>query len=248
MMNLHPLTRPPSEPQVSFLLLSGGVGARAAHHEPKQFYKLAGHPMLAHSLIAAVRSPHVAEILINAPAGFEARTQQIMQAYCGSVPFQVLSGGKTRQESCAALVEAASLEIVVLHEAARPFVNSEMLAELIHCEAANAGYCHAIAFSMCQIDTDTRMVQHGVSRDKVFDIQLPQKFDRGTLRAAHANAQASGAAYNEDSVMVVEMTGEPVMALEGFSRNRKVTTPEDFVIAQEMMKGFHTQRKAYAHD
>ncbi|MDA5558024.1 IspD/TarI family cytidylyltransferase [Shimia sp. MMG029] len=246
-MNLHPLTRPQRTPQVSFLLLSGGVGARAEHHEPKQFYKLAGHPMLAHSLIAAVRSPYVAEILINAPAGYEARTRQIMEAYCGSVPFQVVPAGQTRQESCAALVEAARHAQIVLHEAARPFLNPEMLEELITCESQNAGYCHAIAFSMCRIDSETRLVQRGVSREKVFDIQLPQKFDRSTLRKAHAAARAAGAAYNEDTVMVVEMTGQPVQSLEGFSRNRKVTTPEDFVIAQEMMKGFHSNRKAFAH-
>ncbi|MBO9398951.1 2-C-methyl-D-erythritol 4-phosphate cytidylyltransferase [Shimia sp. R9_2] len=247
-MNLHPLTRPLCTPRVSFLLLSGGVGARAEHHEPKQFYKLAGHPMVAHSLIAAVRSPHVAEVLINAPEGFEERTQQLMEAYCGRLPFQVVPAGATRQESCAALAAAASHDVVVLHEAARPFINPEMLSDLIACEAENAGYCHAIAFSMCRIDTETRQVRRGVSRDRVFDIQLPQKFDRATLQKAHVAARNTGAVYNEDSVMVVEMTGQPVQALEGFSRNRKVTTPEDFVIAQEMMKGFHSNRKAAAHD
>jgi 2-C-methyl-D-erythritol 4-phosphate cytidylyltransferase len=247
-MNLHRLTRPHCDPQVSFLLLSGGVGARSEHHEPKQFYKLAGHPMLAHSLIAAVRSPYVGEILVNTPAGYEARTEEILQAYCGSVPFRVLPAGETRQESCARLAAAARHDLVVLHEAARPFLNPEMLAELITCEAQNAGYCHAIAFSMCRIDSDSRMVRRGVSREKVFDIQLPQKFTRETLCQAHAAARAAGAAYNEDSVMVVEMTGAPVRALDGFSRNRKITTPEDFLIAQEMMKGFHSQRKAVAHD
>ncbi len=247
-MSLHRLTRPQPEPQVSFLLLSGGVGSRSNHHEPKQFYKLAGHPMIAHSIIAAVRTPHVAEIIVNAPDGFEERTREIMEAYCAGLPYKILPAGASRQESCDTLVEAAEKDVVVLHEAARPFISVDMLTDLITCEAANAGYCHAISFSMCRIDPETRQVMRGVSRDKVFDIQLPQKFDRATLRAAHATARDKGKAYNEDSVMVVELTKQPVLSLEGSSRNRKVTTPEDFIIAEGMMKDFHSKGKVTTHE
>lgn len=247
-MSLHRLTRPMPEPQVSFLLLSGGVGSRSNHHEPKQFYKLAGHPMIAHSIIAAVRTPHVAEIIVNAPEGFAERTREIMDAYCAGLPYKILPAGDTRQESCEALVLAASQDVVVLHEAARPFISVDMMTDLITNEAQNAGYCHAIAFSMCRIDTDTREIKRGVSRDKVFDIQLPQKFDRDTLVAAHEKARKKGKAYNEDSVMVVKMTKQPVLSLEGSSRNRKVTTPEDFIIAEGMMKDFHSKGKVTAND
>ncbi|MBO6897612.1 MAG: 2-C-methyl-D-erythritol 4-phosphate cytidylyltransferase [Shimia sp.] len=246
-MSLHRLTRPQPEPQVSFLLLSGGVGSRSNHHEPKQFYKLAGHPMIAHSIIAAVRTPHVAEIIVNAPEGFEDRTREIMDAYCAGLPYKILPAGETRQESCETLLAAAQKDVVVLHEAARPFISVDMLTDLITCDAENAGYCHAIAFSMCRIDPETRQVMRGVSRDKVFDIQLPQKFDRATLSAAHAKAREKGKAYNEDSVMVVKMTKQPVLSLEGSSRNRKVTTPEDFIIAEGMMKDFHSKGKVTAH-
>ncbi|GAA6179860.1 MULTISPECIES: IspD/TarI family cytidylyltransferase [unclassified Shimia] len=247
-MSLHRLTRPIPEPQVSFLLLSGGVGSRSQHHEPKQFYKLAGHPMIAHSIIAAVRTPHVAEVIVNAPEGFEERTREIMEAYCAGLPFKILPAGTTRQESCEILLDAAEKDVVVLHEAARPFVSVDMLTDLITSEAENAGYCHAIAFSMCKIDTDTRMVRSGVSREKVFDIQLPQKFGRATLQTAHATARKKGKVYNEDSVMVVKMTGRPVLSLEGSSRNRKVTTPEDFIIAEGMMKDFHSKGKVTTYD
>lgn len=247
-MNLHRLTRPRPEPQVSLLLLSGGVGSRSNHHEPKQFYKLAGHPMIAHSIIAAVRTPHVAEIVVNAPEGFERRTEELMEAYCAGLPFKIIAAGATRQDSCRALVEAAQQDIVILHEAARPFISVDMLTDLILCEQKNAGFCHAISFSMCSIDAETRQIRSGVSRDEVFDIQLPQKFDRANLRAAHASALAEGKHYNEDSVMVVDLTGQPVLSLEGSSRNRKVTTPEDFLIAEGMMKDFHSKGKVTTHD
>ncbi|MFY0658879.1 MAG: 2-C-methyl-D-erythritol 4-phosphate cytidylyltransferase [Shimia sp.] len=247
-MSLHRLTRPHPEPQVSFLLLSGGIGSRSNHHEPKQFYKLAGHPMIAHSIIAAVRTPNVAEIVVNAPEGFEERTREIMEAYCAGLPYKIVPAGATRQESCEALVAAAEKDVVVLHEAARPFISVDMLADLIENDAENAGYCFAISFSMCRIDTETRLVKRGVSREKVFDIQLPQKFARATLLAAHEKARKKGKNYNEDSVMVVKMTKQPVLSLEGSSRNRKVTTPEDFIIAEGMMKDFHSKGKVTPHD
>ena len=247
-MSLHRLTRPHPEPQVSFLLLSGGVGARSNHHEPKQFYKLAGHPMVAHSIIAAVRTPNVVEIVVNAPKGYEERTLEIMEAYCAGLPYKIIPAGETRQESCEALVAAAEKDVVVLHEAARPFIRVDMLSDLIENEAENAGYCLAISFSMCRINTETRLVKRGVSREKVFDIQLPQKFARDTLLAAHAKARKKGKSYNEDSVMVVKMTKQPVLSLEGSSRNIKITTPEDFIIAEGMMKDFHSKGKVPAHD
>lgn len=246
-MSLHRLTRPPQDPQVSFLLLAGGVGARSQHHEPKQFYKLAGHSMLAHAVIAAVRTPNVAEVIVNAPEGYEARTQEIMEAYCAGVPFKILPAGDTRQESCEILAAAASQQIVVLHEAARPFICVEMLTDLIAHEATNAGYCRAISFSMCRVDPTTKQVCEGVSREEVFDIQLPQKFDRTVLQEAHAKARAQGQSYNEDSVMVVEMTGQQVLSMAGSSRNLKVTTPEDFAIAGGLMQDFHTNRKVSAY-
>jgi 2-C-methyl-D-erythritol 4-phosphate cytidylyltransferase len=87
-----------------------------------------------------------------------------------------------------------------------------------------------------------------VSRETVFDIQLPQKFSRETLRAAHAKARKKAKTYNEDSVMVVKMTKQPVLSLEGSSRNIKITTPEDFIIAEGMMKDFHSKGKVSAHD
>lgn len=225
---------PETLPSVSFLLLSGGVGERSGHHEPKQFYELHGHPMIAHSIIPAVREPRIGEIITNAPAGFEDRMHEVMQAYCGGKPYKVLPTGSTRQESCHKLVQSAVYETVLLHEAARPFVDLKTYQQLLDAPEPNAGYCYPISFSMCRIDPKTKQIKKGVSRDKVFDIQLPQKFERDTLNRAHQVALEKGKAFNEDAVMVVKMVDEPVLSLVGSSRNRKITTPEDFIIAEQV--------------
>ncbi|MBX3570223.1 MAG: 2-C-methyl-D-erythritol 4-phosphate cytidylyltransferase [Rhizobiaceae bacterium] len=224
-----------SKNAVSLLLLSGGVGQRSRHHEPKQFYELAGHPLIAYPIIAAVKVERIAEIVVNAPEGYEARTEQILASYCGSKAYKILPAGQTRHESSRILTEAATYDTVVLHEAARPFVDKDMLQNLLDCGAANAGYCLPIPFSMCQIDPETKMVQKGVPRDMVYNIQLPQLFERSTLAAAHRAAAERGLIYTEDTIMCLEMVGAKIMSLQGASKNLKVTTWEDFSLAEQIM-------------
>ncbi|QCO55817.1 2-C-methyl-D-erythritol 4-phosphate cytidylyltransferase [Pseudorhodobacter turbinis] len=229
-----------SQKPASLLLLSGGVGARSQHHEPKQFFELCGHPMMAYAVIAATKIDAISEILVNAPKEFHDRTHEIMANYCGGKPFKVLDCGKTRQESSFILAQAAQYDTILLHETARPFVTREMYQTLLDDLEGNAGYFHDIPFSMCKIDLKTKMVVKGVSRAKVFDVQLPQKFNRESLIEAHHAALAAGKAYTEDSVMVTKMTEAKVHALIGSSRNLKVTSREDFTIAENLMKSKKT--------
>lgn len=224
------------EPSISFLLFSGGVGSRSGHHEPKQFFELAGHPMIAYSLMAANSVDQIGEVIINAPEGFESRTRAIAEKYCPSKSIKIIPAGVTRHESSLLLAQSAQYNSVVLHEAARPFVTSEMLLELIGCDDANAGFCQPIAFSMCEIDISSGQMVKGVPRDAVFNIQLPQIFDRSVLLLAHIHSKEIGTMFTEDAIMVVEMTGEPVRALSGSTTNLKVTTPEDFLVSDTLLE------------
>ena len=220
----------------SLLILSGGVGSRSKHHEPKQFYELSGHPLVAHTVIAAVRLDQIDEIVINAPEGYEERTRQIMEHYSGGKPFSVVPAGKTRQQSSRILAEAAKNEVLILHEAARPFVTRDMFVGLLESAHHNVGYFFDIPFSMCRIDRETNKITKGVSRDKVFNVQLPQKFSKSVLLEAHRKAAKKSKIYTEDAVMVVRNTSADVHALPGTSRNRKITTQEDFLVAEQIMK------------
>lgn len=220
----------------SLLLLNGGVGSRIKHSEPKQFYEIHGHPIMAYTIIAATRIDAITEIVLNAPKGYEERTREILEHYAGGKPTKIVEGGKSRQDSTRILVQAASNPRVILHETARPMVTAQMYQALLDHEGDNAGYFDDIPFSMCRIDQKTQTVKKNVRREKVFNIQLPQKFDRETLLKAHAAAQDAGKTFTEDAVLVHKMTDAPVHALSGDSRNIKVTTPKDLVIASQLMK------------
>lgn len=222
----------------SLLVLSGGIGQRSAHHEPKQFFELNGHPLIAYTLIAAMQVDEIAEIVVNAPPGYEDRTAAILAAYCAAKPYRIVQPGKSRQESCHILAEAASHPQVIVHEAARPFISPATLRKLIAQDAPNCGYFLPLSFSICKISPITGLVVHGVPRDEINNVLLPQKFDRKTLCEAHEKARALGKTFTEDAVMCVEMLGAQVRALEGEARNIKITTREDFIIAEQINRSY----------
>lgn len=222
--------------KISFLLLSGGIGARSKHSEPKQFFVLSGHPMIAYSLMAAAAISEIDEILINYPAGYEDLTHKIAEQYCAGKVIKIIAGGRTRQHSSRKLAQAASHNTLILHEAARPFVDEAMLRCLIEYSADNVSYCQPIPFSMCRVDPVTGHLIENVPRETTLNIQLPQKFLRKDLLAAHEYASAQGKEYTEDAMMVVDSGGQSVLSLPGSSWNLKVTSPEDFKIAESMLE------------
>lgn len=224
------------EPLVSFLLFSGGVGARSGHHEPKQFFDVSGHPLIAYALLAAGGVERIGEIIINAPEGFEDRTREIAEKYCPQKRIVVVPGGATRHESSLILAQAAQYDALVLHEAARPFIDSKMVLELIECTDANAGFCQPIPFSMCEVDNLTGYMSKGIPRETAFNIQLPQKFDRETLLSAHKRSMELEKMFTEDAIMVVDMMGAQVRSLSGAANNLKVTTPEDFKVCEILLQ------------
>lgn len=225
-----------SNKMYSLLLLSGGVGARSKLQEPKQFFELQGHPLIAHTLIIAQRHPQIAEVIVNYPGGYEERTRELLAHYCSTKPFKLVAGGATRQDSCKILVEAASNEDVIVHEAARPLCGMSMFEELIDDPRENVSFVSDIPFSMCKVDGDTGQIVENVSRDEVFNIQLPQKFSTSDLASAHSMAAKRKLQYTEDAVLVADMTGKPVFTIEGRSRNIKITTVEDLYIAEQIAK------------
>ena len=192
--------------------------------------------MIAYSIIAAARTPQIAEIVVNFPFDYEERTENIMKSYAAGKPYKLVRGGQDRQSSSRLLCEAAEQDVVVIHEAARPMITPEVLHELIEAPAENAGFCAPISFSMCRVDPRNGAVTEGVDRDTTLNVQLPQKFKRDTIRAAHEATKLATRRYTEDAVMCVEANKTLFYALPGQARNLKVTTREDFRLAAELLR------------
>ena len=221
-------------------------GAKSKKAVPsKQFTELSGTPILIHTLHKFAASPQVSEIYIalrkNELSGFRARLdnegKDILQK-----KVQLVEGGEHRQHSVAnalAAVSAAADDIVLVHDAVRPFVTEEIIRDVIQ---AAEKYGAAIA-GMPAVDTVKQvertaagaLITATVPRERVVMAQTPQGFRYDVLKKAFDEATADGF-MGTDEASLVERSGHEVAVVMGSPRNIKITTPGDMELAEFFLK------------
>lgn len=221
---------------VSLLLLNGGVGSRLRADGPKQFVTINGVPILVYALKAADAVPQITEIVINYPDGHRDTVEGIVRDYAISTPVTYVPAGSSRQESGHRLLDAATHDVVIIHESARPLVRAEDFVTLIESEHDNVGFMREIPFTVAPVDPETQRVTGSLERSRLRNVQLPQKFSAEDLRAGYAFAERQDLTYTEDATMCVD-AGAEVYFLEGSEYNIKVTTPGDMSIATLIVSG-----------
>ncbi len=218
-------------------------GKRAARS--KQFAAIGGTPILIHTLRQFAAVPQVTEICIAlrkeeiAPfrAGLEQDGKDILKK-----KVQMVEGGEHRQESVAnalAAISAAASDIVLVHDAVRPFVTAEIIEEVI---GAAEKYGAAIA-GMPAVDTvkqvertaDGALIKTTIPRERVVMAQTPQGFRYEILRKAFDEATTDGFT-GTDEASLVERSGGKVAVVMGSPRNIKITTPADLELAEFFLK------------
>lgn len=218
----------------SLILLNGGVGSRVGADRPKQLLKVKGIPILVYSLIVADKTPEITEIVMNYPEGWLDSVKRIVDDYAIKTPVTYVDAGETRHESVAAMLPHCSNDHVVIHEAARPLVGQDDFARLIADPRENVSFMLKIPFTVAPVDPSTQLVTGSLERDRLRNVQLPQKFAKASLGDAHALAAKSGAIFTEDATLVASQ-GFPVHFMEGSDENFKVTTPLDLRLASLLL-------------
>lgn len=220
----------------SLLLLNGGIGRRVAADRPKQFIRVNAIPAVVYSLVAADRIDAISEIVVNYPEGWLEDVERIVSDYAVRTPVRFVEAGGTRQASVAKLVAAAANEHVIVHESARPMVTPEDFQRLIDEPFPNVALMLEIPFTVAPVDPERRVVTGYLERDKLRNVQLPQKFAKADLQAAHAAAEQQGLTFTEDATLCV-VNGTEVRFIEGSDRNIKVTTQTDVRLAGFLLGG-----------
>lgn len=217
---------------------AAGRGLRMGGHIPKQFLLLGGQPILTHSLRVLQASPAIHEIILAVP--------QTERQYCldhilsdgkfGKVT-KVVAGGAQRHDSVRHALAEVSLdtEIVLVHDAVRPFLTEEMVRRVV--EAAVEHGAAIVALPM----RDTvkavgagGIIERTVDRRPLWSAQTPQAFRRVWLEEGHRKALLDGI-HATDDAHLVELIGKPVVVVEGSGDNIKVTRPEDLVIGEAIL-------------
>jgi 2-C-methyl-D-erythritol 4-phosphate cytidylyltransferase/2-C-methyl-D-erythritol 2,4-cyclodiphosphate synthase len=241
------VARESTSQRVAGVLVAGGLGTRFGGGEPKQFALLGGVPLLVHAGRVFDAAAAIDGWVAVAPAGLEARTRAILEAGGAAQRLRdVVTGGATRQESVwNGLRAAGGAGIVVVHDAARPFVSARLLAETVAAATAAGAATVAtpVSDTLLRVESsdvvssaagEVAVVVSGtrVDRDRLWSVQTPQAFRVEVLRAAHerALADATAGVATDDSQLVLAQGGR-VALVPGAWWNLKVTAPEDLARA-----------------
>ena len=234
---------------VSAIIAAGGAGRRLGAGKPKQLLDIGGGSMLHHSLQAFLRHPRISEIVLVKPAGplslfvnlegLDPSRVQVMRA---------VDGGERRQDSVAKGFDAVSADadVVLIHDAARPFVSAALIDQTIDAAAS-----HGAAIAALQSKDTVKRVEAGVivdtiPREQVYLAQTPQGFRRDVLAAAVAMGRSGVDATDEAAL--AERAGYRVHVVDGDPANVKITTQDDLVVARARAGTPATARAGTGYD
>lgn len=216
--------------RTGMIVLAGGVGKRIGKPMPKQFLLLGGKPMLIHVLEKARSIAEIERVVIPCPQDHLDATRELIENHRLGRKFECVAGGSTRQESTyLGLLSIGDVDSVIVHEAVRPLVGVDDFRRLIEAEDPNAILGIPIPFTVLK---GHDYVEGLLDRSELVNVQLPQKFDRARLLAAHEAARRDGREFTEDASLFYEYVGEPVRILPGQDHNIKITVPTDTVTAE----------------
>jgi 2-C-methyl-D-erythritol 4-phosphate cytidylyltransferase len=223
--------------QAAAIVVAAGRGERMGGERPKAFLELGGEPLLLRAARAFDAAPSVGSLIAVVP-GSETSAARALLAPLAKLR-AVVAGGARRQDSV--LAGLAGLPagwdgVVLIHDAARPLVE----VELIEAVAERALATGAALPVLPLVDTVKRVragrVLETLDRSQLRGAQTPQGFKVALLREALDAAARSGLELT-DEAMAVERLGHPVAAVPGSKRNRKLTTPDDLAWAEGVVAG-----------
>lgn len=222
-------------PDVGVVIVAAGEGRRVGGAELKQFRWVAGKPMLLHAIHAFQRRPDVALVVCVLPRQFAADPPPwIFQSDLDRL--LVCAGGLRRSDSVLNGLEELDdgMEVVVIHDAARPLVSDRTISAVI--AAARKG-CGAVAAlpvvdTLKEVGSDGRILRT-IDRERLWRAQTPQAFPRWMIEQAYLEAARAGLSGSDDSVLC-ERLGFPVTVVPGSERAFKITVESDFALAEAL--------------
>ena len=223
--------------KISAIIPAAGSGKRMGSDVSKQYLSVGGRPLIAETLLVFQNSPLVNEIILVSPEMEMACAEEIAQDARISKVSRFVIGGKERQDSVRNGLAAldADTSIVIVHDGVRPFIDNEMLEEVIDSAKEHGAAIVAVPVKDTVKETVGGEIKRTVPREKLWLAQTPQAFRYDLIRKAFDNAEERGITGTDESSLV-EALGEKVKIVMGSYHNIKITTPEDMVFAEAILK------------
>ena len=223
---------------VEAIILAGGSGRRISGEVSKQYIEVGGRPILRYTCEKFQRCIEIDVITVVVPEGDVERMSRVFTEQWGlDKVHRVVAGGEERIHSVwAALTTLGEdVEIVVIHDGVRPFVNEAHIVSTIE-TAVEFG---AAVVGVPPTETIKRirdgLIESTPARQSLVVVQTPQTFRKDLIVRAYRHAIAHGIEATDDA-MLVELLGEQVRVVQGDYRNIKITLPEDLLLAEAILK------------
>ena len=220
-------------PRVAGLLAAAGQGLRLAAG-PKAFVTVGGRTLLQWAVDAIAVA--VDEVVVAVAEPDVARARRL-------VPYaRVVAGAGTRQGTVARLVRSTTAELVLVHDAARPFLPAAVARRVLEGARRHGAATASLALADTIVDIDSGAT---LDRERLRAVQTPQGFVRSLLDEAHARAEAERFVATDDAALVRRL-GRHVELVEGSPLLHKITTPDDLGLASAIRELWLAQRSREA--
>jgi 2-C-methyl-D-erythritol 4-phosphate cytidylyltransferase len=224
---------------------SAGMGRRFGVEKNKPFFLLAGRPIIVRSLEILQSMPQITEIIPVVKEEDLMYAAELLEKYDLSKIRQIVPGGAERQDSVYNALKAINDDkaLVLIHDGGRPFADSNIFLNAISHLAGFDGVVAAVQVKDTIKEAkdaeagseDIPVVHKTLDRELLYAVQTPQVFPFSTIMQAHEKARKEKY-YGTDDASLVERYGGRIGIVEGSYRNIKITTPEDILIAEALLK------------
>jgi len=223
------------------VVLAAGVGSRVGANGNKAYLTLAGRSMVAWSVAAVAATPEIGRTVLVFRRGERALAQQLIADELPHLPIEFVEGGDSRHgsernvlEYLAADIESGSVDVVMIHDAARPLAGADLMTAAVHTARAHGGAIPVLeAGEVLRATTDGALT--AIDQDLV-RVQTPQAFRAAPLLRAYRDATAESFEGTDTSSCVERFTDLPVHAIEGSAQNLKVTFAHDVRVAERLLE------------
>ncbi|MGV8075538.1 MAG: 2-C-methyl-D-erythritol 4-phosphate cytidylyltransferase [Syntrophobacteraceae bacterium] len=220
---------------------AAGRGVRMGGDRPKQFLDLSRKPILLHTLHALSRAVFLSGIILAVPQDYVNEVERLLEGERGQwsrdIPISVIAGGAERQDSVYNSLERlpAECEWVLIHDGVRPFASVRLMEETWTLAREMGAAIAALPATDTVKRVSGNRVVETLPREAIRLVQTPQVFRKDALKVAYDEARRQGWSATDDAGLM-ERIGMPVGVVVGERFNIKVTTPEDLLLAECLLK------------
>ena len=208
------------------IIPAGGKGTRFGGDVPKQFCEMSKKPLIIHTLQIFAAHKDINHIIIGVHADYINYTRELLNIF--GIEAEIAEGGHTRQQTVYnCLKKCISCNFVIIHDAARPFVSSEIISANIDCVKKYGAVNTVIPVTDAIIQSaNGNTAALLIPKDNLYHAQTPQSFEHGIIMRAHENAKLKGINNAPDDCGLC-MDTTPVYLVRGSPNNIKITTSEN---------------------